>query len=128
MMLSLDTAYRSFGGEVEASSTPTICRLSDSRRHQLSAIAPKDALAAAKRRGTKLGGDRGVVPSQKTRLLAIETLQQRANSRAADIAPIIADLQAGGAESLRAIADGLNEAGIPTPRGQGKWSAVQVHR
>src|SRR6476646_5495869 len=39
MMLSLDTAYRSFGGEVEASSTPTICRLSDSRRHQLRAIA-----------------------------------------------------------------------------------------
>src|SRR3974390_1950136 len=41
-MLSLDTAYRSFGGEVEASSTPTICRLPDSRRHQLSAIAPRD--------------------------------------------------------------------------------------
>src|SRR5882757_8064228 len=39
MMLSLDTAYRSFGGEVGASSTPTICRLPDSRRHQLSAIA-----------------------------------------------------------------------------------------
>src|SRR5438105_9346164 len=39
MMLSLDTAYRSFGGEVEASSTPMICRLPDSRRHQLSAIA-----------------------------------------------------------------------------------------
>src|SRR5215211_347381 len=39
MMLSLDTAYRSFGGEVEASSTPTICRLPDSHRHQLSAIA-----------------------------------------------------------------------------------------
>jgi hypothetical protein len=35
----LDTAYRSFGGEVEASSTPTICRLPDSRRHQLWAIA-----------------------------------------------------------------------------------------
>src|SRR5216684_7822796 len=39
MTLSLGTAYRSFGGEVEASSTPTICRLPDSRRHQLSAIA-----------------------------------------------------------------------------------------
>src|SRR5260370_31612665 len=39
MTLSLDTAYRSFGGEVEASSTPTICRLPDSRRHQLWAIA-----------------------------------------------------------------------------------------
>src|SRR5437870_11211825 len=39
MTLSLDTAYRSFGGEVEASSTPTICRLPDSRRHQLWATA-----------------------------------------------------------------------------------------
>src|SRR5665811_714311 len=42
MMLSLDTAYRSFGGEVEASSTPTICRLPDSRRHQLWAIAQEN--------------------------------------------------------------------------------------
>ena len=38
-VLSFDTAYRSFSGEVEASSTPTICRLTDSRRHQLLAIA-----------------------------------------------------------------------------------------
>src|SRR5882762_8296629 len=52
MMLSLDTAYRSFGGEVEASSTPTICRLSDSRRHQLSAIAlrPSPAILTICRR------------------------------------------------------------------------------
>jgi DNA invertase Pin-like site-specific DNA recombinase len=88
----------------------------------------RDALAAAKRRGTKLGGDRGVLPSRKTRILAVEALQARANSRAADIAPIIAALQADGAESLRAIADGLNHAGIPTARGQGKWSAIQVQR
>src|SRR5437667_4252250 len=39
MTLALAPAYRSFGGEVEASSTPTICRLPDSRRHQLWAIA-----------------------------------------------------------------------------------------
>jgi DNA invertase Pin-like site-specific DNA recombinase len=88
----------------------------------------RDALAAAKRRGTKLGGDRGVLPSRKTRILAVEALQARANSRAADIAPIIAALQADGTESLRAIADGLNDAGIPTARGQGKWSAIQVQR
>src|SRR6266404_6422293 len=48
MMLSLDTAYRSFGGEVEASNTPTICRLPDSRRHQLSAIAPKPSASTSK--------------------------------------------------------------------------------
>src|SRR5207247_7164816 len=47
MTLSLDTAYRSFGGEVEASSTPTICRLPDSRRHQLWAIAHTRCLVTA---------------------------------------------------------------------------------
>src|SRR5712691_5036484 len=34
------TAYHSFGGEVEASNTPTIRRLTPSCRHQLSPIAP----------------------------------------------------------------------------------------
>ena len=37
--LELDKAYYSFGGEVEASTTPTICRLPDLPRHQLSTIA-----------------------------------------------------------------------------------------
>jgi DNA invertase Pin-like site-specific DNA recombinase len=91
-------------------------------------LRTKEALAAAKRRGTKLGGDRGVTPSAKARKLAAEALRERAASRAADIAPIIAELQAGGADSLRAIAEGLNQAGIPTARGQGKWSAMQVQR
>ena len=49
--VSFDTAYRSFSGEVEASSTPTICCLTDSRRHQLWAIAPK--LAKGGRLGRK---------------------------------------------------------------------------
>jgi Resolvase, N terminal domain/Recombinase len=88
----------------------------------------KDALAAAKCRGTKLGGYRGVSPNKKDRKLATESLQARAASRAADVAPIIAELQAAGKTSLRAIADGLNEKGIPTARGNGEWSAVQVKR
>jgi len=50
----LDTAYRSFGGEVEASSTPTICRLPDSRRHQLSAIALRNDTLAATRHADQL--------------------------------------------------------------------------
>jgi DNA invertase Pin-like site-specific DNA recombinase len=88
----------------------------------------KAALAAAKRRGVVLGGDRGVEPSAKMRRRAIETLQARANQRAQDLAETIKRLQSGGAESLRAIAAGLNEASIPTPRGGGSWSAVQVQR
>jgi Recombinase len=41
--------------------------------------------------------------------------------------PTIKELQAAGCESLRAIAAGLEERGIPTARG-GKWSSVQVAR
>jgi DNA invertase Pin-like site-specific DNA recombinase len=88
----------------------------------------KDALAAAKRRGVKLGGDRGVAPTAKMRAKGRAALQERANSRAMDIAPIVAELRAAGATSLRAIADGLNAKGIPTARGDGQWSAVQVMR
>jgi hypothetical protein len=36
----IEPDYRSFGGKVEVLSTPMICRVPDSRRHQLSAIAP----------------------------------------------------------------------------------------
>ena len=49
----------------------------------------KDALAAAKRRGTKLGGDRGVVPSKKARAMSAEAPRARADAKAADLAPIL---------------------------------------
>jgi DNA invertase Pin-like site-specific DNA recombinase len=104
----------------------------------------KDALAAAKKRGTKLGGIRHRVistdasgkktygeqvinVSSKTGKLAVKALQARADAKAADLAPIIKELQAAGKTSLRAIATGLNEAGIPTARG-GEWSSPQVMR
>src|SRR5271169_2879205 len=44
MTLVLVTAYHSFSGEVEASNTPTIRRLTPSCRHQLPRIAPGEAL------------------------------------------------------------------------------------
>jgi DNA invertase Pin-like site-specific DNA recombinase len=88
----------------------------------------KKALAAAKRKGTKLGGFRGKMPTAKARRLALAAIETRAANRASDLAPVIAELQAAGATSLRAIADGLNAQNIPTARGQGEWSAVQVAR
>jgi len=60
------------------------------------------------------------------RSLGLE-LQKQTRNRALDLAPTIQELHAGGCESLRAIAAGLEERGIPTARG-GKWSAVQVSR
>jgi hypothetical protein len=50
-----------------------------------------------------------------------------AQSRAVDLPPTIQELQAAGCESLRAIAAGLEERGIPAAR-WGKWSAVQASR
>jgi DNA invertase Pin-like site-specific DNA recombinase len=87
----------------------------------------KAALAAAKRRGKKLGGYRGTTISKAMRAAALEAVAKRTDARAADLAPTIAELQAAGATSLRAIAAGLNERRIPTARG-GDWSPTQVMR
>lgn len=89
----------------------------------------KAALQAAKARGRRLGGDRGNLPAvaDKGRALGLETRRAKAKQRAADLGPLIADLRAQGAASLRQIAAGLNEKGVPTARG-GQWSAVQVQR
>ena len=87
----------------------------------------KAALAAAKRRGVKLGGDRGARLTAKARAAGRAAQRAKAQSRAMDLAPTIKELQAAGCESLRAIAAGLEERGIPAARG-GKWSSVQVMR
>jgi DNA invertase Pin-like site-specific DNA recombinase len=95
----------------------------------------REALAALKAGGKRLGGIRfrkkdgtRVVGTKEARALAVEASQRRADGLAAAIAPTIRALQADGARSLRAIADGLNRANIPTPRDQGEWSAKQVQR
>jgi DNA invertase Pin-like site-specific DNA recombinase len=88
----------------------------------------KEALAAAKRRGVRLGGTRGGRPTARTRKLATEAIQARASAKAADIAPIIAELQAAGVTSQTGLAKSLTEKGIPTPRGGDRWTATQVAR
>jgi DNA invertase Pin-like site-specific DNA recombinase len=87
----------------------------------------KAALQAAKLRGAKLGGFRGAMPTVRMRKLSAEALQARTEARVADLTPIIKELQATGKTSLRAIAAGLNDQGIPTARG-GERSSVQVMR
>jgi Recombinase len=57
-----------------------------------------------------------------------EAVQARANKRAADLAPIIAELRAVGITSFNGIAGALNERGIPTTRGSGRWYHAQVRR
>lgn len=88
----------------------------------------KEALAAAKRRGVKLGGYRANAKlTDRVRQAGRDAMRRAASERAADLAPIIAQLRATGAKSLEAIARGLNDRGIPTVRGSG-WSGTQVSR
>lgn len=89
----------------------------------------KKALAAAKARGVRLGGDRGnlATDNAKGRVASLKVRQDQAARRGADLAPIIAEIRAAGAVTLQAVADALNARGIPTARG-GSWSPVQVQR
>jgi DNA invertase Pin-like site-specific DNA recombinase len=95
----------------------------------------KAALAAAKARGVKLGGQRGSLDRMgRMASMAREgnavsaTVRQAASAkRNEDLLPVIEDMRAAGISTPQQIADGLNERGITAARG-GTWSAVQVRR
>ena len=84
----------------------------------------KAALKAARERGVKLGGFRGVKVDQS---LGVAERQRRALEYASRVAPEIERIKASGGESLRDIATELNNRGVSTRRG-GPWSASQVAR
>jgi DNA invertase Pin-like site-specific DNA recombinase len=87
----------------------------------------KKALAAAKANGVKLGNPENLRNAETGRENGRAARTRSAKSRASDLAPIVAELQASGATSLRQIAAGLNDRGIRTARGS-EWSATQVKR
>ena len=86
-------------------------------------------LAALKAAGkaTRLGNPAHLGKQDLGRVLGRARQQEIANSRASDLAPIIADIRAAGATSLRAMATALNGRGIPAARG-GIWCAAQVQK
>ena len=85
----------------------------------------KEALAAAKARGVKLGNDNLTDAARaKGRVASALALAKRAKGRAALVIPTIRELQAGGA-SLHKVAEALNSKGVPAPRG-GAWYGSSV--
>ena len=62
------------------------------------------------------------------RISFIEARRQRTDLAVALLAPVIAELRASGVTSLRGIAAALNERGIPTVAGSGRWRHGQVGR
>ncbi len=90
----------------------------------------KAALAAAKSRGVKLGGDRGnilEIASMGSKV-GLAVRQAKAARRDANLLPVVQRYRKEGASTLRQIADRLNQDGIDTPRGKGYWAANQVQR
>lgn len=91
------------------------------------------ALAAAKARGVRLGGKRPGSPdvapyAKQANAASVTVRREAAGQHAADLVPVIRDLQAAGVNSLTALARELTTRGIPTPRGGSTWQAVQVAR
>jgi DNA invertase Pin-like site-specific DNA recombinase len=87
----------------------------------------KAALAAAKARGTVLGGFRGYKPSETDRAKSIEARQAKAKAKGSLLAPTIAELRGAGVTSLSGIARALNERRITTDRGS-QWHPQSVAR
>lgn len=109
----------------------TIHILASVAEHEAEMISTRTklALAAAKRKGVHLGGDRGNTDLifRKGNRASAKVRSELAQRRAADLLPVIEQIRAEGATSLRQIADALNERGIPSAR-KGLWSAIKVSR
>lgn len=99
----------------------TIHILAAVAQHEREMIAErtKAALQASKARGTRLGsyGADHLAPA----------LRAEAVERARELAPVVAEIRAAGASSLREIAAGLSARGILTAQGK-QWTAMQVKR
>lgn len=81
----------------------------------------KAALEAARLRGTRLGNPRIAEAREKAR----QQVLNKADHFARNVAPVIREIRATGANTFRAIASALNARGVPTARG-GRWEAATV--
>jgi DNA invertase Pin-like site-specific DNA recombinase len=88
------------------------------QERELIAARTREALAAARKRGVKLGAH--------GKQLAAENKAQ-ADAQATALRPLLQELRARGTVSVRAVMRALNERGIPAARG-GKWSITSAAR
>lgn len=100
--------------------------IAEHEREQISART-RAALAAAKRRGVRLGNPANLTSDARRKGSAAGVAARRAaaDQRATDLAPILDELRARGCTSLRQLSRALNERDIPAARG-GMWTAAQV--
>ena len=88
----------------------------------------KEALAAAKARGVKLGNPNGAAALRRAGKggeALRKVVRTNADAHARALAPVVRTLQTEGHDTLRALAGHLNAAGIQTRRG-GRWHISTV--
>ena len=88
----------------------------------------REALAAAKARGTKLCNPNGAAALRRAgrgNCATLKTISENADAYAETLKPVVADIQRSGRASLRGIAEELNARGIVTRRG-GRWHVSNV--
>lgn len=88
----------------------------------------KEALAAAKRRGVRLGNPNGAAAlrrAHKGNKASLLTIRAVADLHASNLKPVVESLAGEGIVSLGAVAAALNERGMLTPRG-GQWHKSSV--
>jgi DNA invertase Pin-like site-specific DNA recombinase len=92
------------------------------KERALIADRTRAALAQKKAQGAALGNRTNLAEAQSK---GVATNQAAADAFAANVLPIIRQIQATGATTYRAIAEALNARGIRSPRG-GEWHATTV--
>ena len=101
------------GADADSFTLHLYAALAEKERAMISARTTA-ALKAAKVRGVKLGNPN----LAEAREVANATRGKNADDFAAILAPVVAEIQATGATTLRAVADALNRRGYTTPRGK----------
>jgi DNA invertase Pin-like site-specific DNA recombinase len=126
----MESRTRFVAADMPEANDLTIHVLAAVAEHERKAISQRtrDALAAVKARGTRLGnpnGARALRAAGRGNGDAVDAIKANADAHAAQLRPIIDSMQAEGIIGLRAIAKALNERGILTARG-GRWYATSV--
>ena len=91
----------------------------------------KEALAAARKRGVRLGNPNGaaaLLRAGKGNGASRGAATAKANGKAGDLKPVLEAVLADGVRSLAGIAAEFNRRGITTPRGKGagQWYPSSV--